>query len=201
MKIAFNMFDGTSAEYSVKSKSFVIGRSKKCDISISLEGFSREHCRIDIEQDEIFLTDLGSRNGVFIAGKKLKPGIKTRYNLYQELAIGYAHEVILKMEDFDLSPLVIAEKHLLDEMEGPEKKIIPRKKVAKPPKVVPFSVKLASVLKPIGTIALLAICYYSYSHLKGMFNSNTQDEELYKLEYEAHMKNRHKDGSVKTTDF
>lgn len=194
------MFDGTSAEYSVKSKSIVIGRSKKCDVCITLEGFSREHCRLEIDQDELYVTDLGSSNGVFIDGKKIKPGIRSNFKNFQALAMGLAYEVQLTLEEFDLSPAIIQERDILAEDDDGKKSISRKKTVIKPEKKVPFSVRVAQLLKPVGAIAILLLCYFSYSQLKGMF-FHSEEDELYKLQFEAQMKNRHKDGSVKTTDF
>lgn len=50
----------------------MIGRSAACHITIDDPLVSREHARIRVEGSRITLEDLGSRNGVFVAGKPVK---------------------------------------------------------------------------------------------------------------------------------
>jgi hypothetical protein len=50
----------------------VIGRSAGCQITIDDPLVSREHAKIRVEGNRITLEDLGSRNGVYLAGKPVK---------------------------------------------------------------------------------------------------------------------------------
>jgi hypothetical protein len=50
----------------------IIGRSATCQITIDDPLVSREHARIRIAQDRLTIEDLGSRNGVQVAGRPLK---------------------------------------------------------------------------------------------------------------------------------
>ncbi len=77
--------------HSCIENSVIIGRSLKSDFNVAREDLSREHCRIDIEGDEIFITDLGSKNGVAVdriripANKKVKitpPSLVVLSNVY-----------------------------------------------------------------------------------------------------------------------
>jgi hypothetical protein len=49
-----------------------IGRSDECDIVISLAGVSKKHAKIEFSQGRIVLTDLGSSNGTFVNGIRIK---------------------------------------------------------------------------------------------------------------------------------
>lgn len=49
----------------------VIGRSKPADIVLSDALVSRGHCRVGLVMGELFVTDLGSSNGTFVAGERI----------------------------------------------------------------------------------------------------------------------------------
>lgn len=50
----------------------IIGRSSTCQITIDDPLVSREHAKIRVEQDRLTIEDMGSRNGVKVAGKSIK---------------------------------------------------------------------------------------------------------------------------------
>lgn len=50
----------------------VIGRSAECDHSIKIEGISKKHLRITVNNDTAFAEDLGSVNGTLVNGKMIK---------------------------------------------------------------------------------------------------------------------------------
>jgi len=52
----------------------VIGRDPGCDVRIDDPSLSRRHVRLRIA-DGITVEDLGSSNGTFVAGRRLKPGV------------------------------------------------------------------------------------------------------------------------------
>ncbi len=97
MKVTFTFQGGEIKSYPIKNKTFIIGRSNKCDVSIQSNDFSREHCRVDIVGQTIYLTDLNSSNGVFIDNRQLDPQKRTIYKTNQQLLIGECYVV------FDLS--------------------------------------------------------------------------------------------------
>lgn len=72
--------DGEAREFRVKGDRCLIGRQATSDLSIPLSSVSREHCEIIGQEGEVFLKDLGSRNGTFrneerVEGMvKLEPG-------------------------------------------------------------------------------------------------------------------------------
>ena len=51
----------------------VIGRQSHCDIRVVSTEISREHCRIEIQEEQAFLFDLGSTNGTFLNRKRVEP--------------------------------------------------------------------------------------------------------------------------------
>lgn len=57
--------------FSITSKS-VIGRAKDCDLPVPYKMLSREHAELRVEGDSLLLTDLGSANGTFVNGKRVK---------------------------------------------------------------------------------------------------------------------------------
>ena len=77
---------------------YVLGRfdyGKQEDNQIDLSpygagdrGVSRIHAQIHLENDELFITDLGSTNGTFLAGKRLEPNTPTVLRKGDELLLG-----------------------------------------------------------------------------------------------------------------
>jgi len=64
--------------HSCIKNSVIIGRSLKSDFNVAREDLSREHCRIDIEGNEIFITDLSSKNGVAVDGIRIPVNKKVK---------------------------------------------------------------------------------------------------------------------------
>lgn len=50
----------------------IVGRGADCDISISVEGVSKNHFKITVNGKKCFVQDLNSSNGTFINGKLIK---------------------------------------------------------------------------------------------------------------------------------
>lgn len=65
-----------------------VGRSPNCDLVISHDSISRQHCQIELINGEYFITDTGSSNGTAIDGKKLEPHVRTKYLSSQQLKLG-----------------------------------------------------------------------------------------------------------------
>lgn len=98
MHITVKLLDGEILEFSHEGKSAIIGRSPKCDIVIPHDGVSRQHCRIDLENGEFFVTDLASTNGVMIDGRKILPNKKTLFQTYLPLSFGPVQSLTLLEE-------------------------------------------------------------------------------------------------------
>lgn len=61
--------------FSLKQGRNTIGRASHCDIQISLQGVSKEHCQIIVTDHHIELVDLGSSNGTFVNGVRIQKKI------------------------------------------------------------------------------------------------------------------------------
>ncbi|MBW1853755.1 MAG: FHA domain-containing protein, partial [Deltaproteobacteria bacterium] len=67
---------------------YTIGRSPENDIQIRDKNISRYHLRIQRKEGKCFITDLKSKNGTFINGKDIEPGIELELNLGTPIVIG-----------------------------------------------------------------------------------------------------------------
>lgn len=88
MRIALKKESGEIIEKEIDSAQVTVGRSNKCDFMIADESLSRQHCLIELENGEFYITDLGSSNGVFIDGDRLPANTRTLYNSFNELSVG-----------------------------------------------------------------------------------------------------------------
>lgn len=59
--------------YSIVGHTLYIGRHEDCEIIINNDEISRRHAKIHLKGLDLFLTDLGSTNGVLLNGEKLTP--------------------------------------------------------------------------------------------------------------------------------
>lgn len=201
MKLDFRLITGQEVSHEVKKTSFVIGRSPHCDVVVPFEGFSRKHCQVDLSPEgDVYLTDLESANGVLIDGKKIPPLTKTLYNTLLPLVIGPA-EIAIELE----APAVLKYENIGS---------APINSPSASAGVSQISTRSASTSKPlkpikkkfdfksIGAIALVIIGFFVFKEIKSFFDgTNNEDEEIYKMQFEAQMKRKGNDGSVKTNDF
>ena len=112
MKITFTFEDGVIKSFPIKGKSFVIGRSNKCHVCVPSSELSREHCRVDLVGQTIYLTDLNSSNGVYVDNVQLRPGVKTKYTTTQQLMMGESY-VIFDLSSADLTRSILTPRSLL----------------------------------------------------------------------------------------
>lgn len=201
MKLDFRLITGQEVSHEVKKTSFVIGRSPHCDVVVPFEGFSRKHCQVDLSPEgDVYLTDLESANGVLIDGKKIPPLTKTLYNTLLPLVIGPA-EIAIELE----APAVLKYENVGS---------APLSSPSASAGVSQISTRSASTSKPlkptkkkfdfksIGAIVLVIIGFFVFKEIKSFFDgTNNEDEEIYKMQFEAQMKRKGNDGSVKTNDF
>jgi pSer/pThr/pTyr-binding forkhead associated (FHA) protein len=59
-------------EIAVTEKEFLIGRGADCDLRLPVAAISRHHCIIRVGPDEVSVVDLGSSNGTFINGQRVR---------------------------------------------------------------------------------------------------------------------------------
>ena len=64
--------DGTFKEVKLDRPSILIGRDDLCKLRIPAKAVSRKHCEVKIEDDELVVKDLGSSNGTYLNGARVK---------------------------------------------------------------------------------------------------------------------------------
>ncbi len=69
-------------------KEYIVGRHSENDIKIKDENISRKHFKIQVKANRYFITDLYSKNGTFVGGKDLIPGIETEVREGVPIVIG-----------------------------------------------------------------------------------------------------------------
>ena len=99
MRLMLTLVDGEEIEYVMEKDSVTVGRSPKCDLVIPHESMSRQHCKIEVKEGEIFITDLGSINGVLIDGKKIPANASVPFQTYLHLAFGYVSGAQLMVDE------------------------------------------------------------------------------------------------------
>lgn len=62
---------GVGEIFKIEKSLVVIGRDAKCDIRIWEEGISRQHAKIEKQQNVFIISDMGSTNGTFVNGEQL----------------------------------------------------------------------------------------------------------------------------------
>lgn len=74
MKISLVMVkaDGTSREFPFDKQSVIVGRDEAARLRIPLPSVSRKHCELTIDDEELVVKDLGSANGTYVNGAKVK---------------------------------------------------------------------------------------------------------------------------------
>ncbi len=50
----------------------IVGRAATCDIRLSTNNVSKEHCQLETFDDKLIVSDLGSRNGTFVNGVQVR---------------------------------------------------------------------------------------------------------------------------------
>jgi hypothetical protein len=99
MRLLFTLINGEEIDYSTEQESVTIGRSSKCDVVIPHESMSRQHCKIELKDGEVFITDLGSINGVYIDGIKIAANSSVPFYTYLHLSFGFVSSTQLVIDE------------------------------------------------------------------------------------------------------
>jgi pSer/pThr/pTyr-binding forkhead associated (FHA) protein len=59
-------------EIPIGESEFLIGRGPDCDLRLPVSSVSRHHCLLHVTQDSVSVTDLGSANGTFVNGQRVR---------------------------------------------------------------------------------------------------------------------------------
>jgi hypothetical protein len=52
------------------AKTLILGRALECDLAIVTPHVSRQHAQLDLEDDQLYVEDLGSSNGTMVNGRR-----------------------------------------------------------------------------------------------------------------------------------
>jgi pSer/pThr/pTyr-binding forkhead associated (FHA) protein len=83
-------------EIPVNNQEFVIGRGADCDLRLTDDDVSRHHCSIHSSGDEPLLLDLGSANGTFLNGQRIRS--QSVLNSGDQISLG-AHSYVVLLGD------------------------------------------------------------------------------------------------------
>lgn len=78
MKVTLELMSGAQDGEEFKArKSVSIGRERSNDVALQLDKYiSRQHAKLHIEGDEVYLEDLDSTNGTFYDGERIRGKIE-----------------------------------------------------------------------------------------------------------------------------
>ena len=82
--------------YPIEQDEVVLGRESGVDILIDSPGISRRHARIFVENDQYTLEDLGSSNGTFLNGERLRGRLGLKHG--DEIRLGRTVALIYEAE-------------------------------------------------------------------------------------------------------
>ena len=83
---------GERREIAITKDEFLIGRGIDCDLRLRTSNVSRHHCLLRFRADETTLQDLGSANGTFVNGQRVRS--QTALVHGDEISLGDFHCVL-----------------------------------------------------------------------------------------------------------
>lgn len=100
MRAKLRITGGSSSgrKIDIKLPQFVVGRATGCHLRLNSDAISRQHCAFLVNENEVVLKDLGSRNGTFLNGERItEPQVLVTGD---ELQLGpLKFEVIVTLDD------------------------------------------------------------------------------------------------------
>lgn len=163
MRLLLTLIDGEEIKYKIERDSVVIGRSSQCDLVISHESMSRFHCKIEFKDSEIFITDLGSINGVFVNGIKIPSNSSVPFHTYLHLAFGYVESAQLLMDDH--SRKGVANPLRSSGRKESTESVVASRPAATVPKHIKAKDKVKNkslIINVLAFFAVLAVMYYFF---------------------------------------
>lgn len=119
-------------EYVLEEGENLIGRSPECNIPLSVDGVSKKHLKVTVNNDTVFAEDLGSSNGTLVNEKPLHKGTLkdgdriVLPNLILQLVYVLEKKVVIKKKILKDG----ADDDLYDDLDQPEP--MPQSLMAKP---------------------------------------------------------------------
>ncbi|MBW1669729.1 MAG: FHA domain-containing protein [Deltaproteobacteria bacterium] len=74
--------------FRIKGQTVFIGRSPANDIQMRDKTISRQHLKIVRKGDKYFVEDLQSKNGTYVNGEQIRPGVEIEVNEGHPIVIG-----------------------------------------------------------------------------------------------------------------
>ncbi|HEX4054810.1 MAG TPA: FHA domain-containing protein [Tepidisphaeraceae bacterium] len=111
MQVVLVMFraDGERRSFSIVRDMTVVGRREDCDLRIPLGEVSRKHCRIMKEGESIRLEDLGSSNGTFHNGQRVRDATLSAGDTVQIGPVTFMVQIDGVPADEDMHPATAAD--------------------------------------------------------------------------------------------
>ena len=190
MRIFLTLINGEQIEYNSDLSNVIIGRSQKCDLVIQHEAMSRTHCKLEIKDGELYITDLGSINGVFIDGERIPSNSSVPFQTFLHLSFGAVTSAQVEIDEVTR----IGVNSLIDQKKSPHSKsieiakknapIFPASKDDKNLKNASKSTAKGSAKKEKQTFLLnfiilltLLIAIYLYFYQDQFMNTNSQEDD------------------------
>ena len=86
--LTFTLAGGPTAVIELAAPDVILGRSGEADVQLGDELVSKRHLRLTVNQQGVWLMDLGATNGTFLAGKRLPPNQSVPWPSGQPLLLG-----------------------------------------------------------------------------------------------------------------
>ncbi len=99
---------GKKKSIEIDQDSCVLGRASGADIVLDEDLISRQHIKISLQNEKIIVEELGSSNGSWFNGNKMKAGEKVVYTIGSVLKLGSAEGITLAIEDLRETANVVA---------------------------------------------------------------------------------------------
>src|SRR5579871_4869394 len=81
-------FNGKSQVLALDVYPFTIGRARECHLVIDHSQVSRLHARLELDHEQIAITDLNSTNGTFVNGERLPSGQSRKLRAGDKINLG-----------------------------------------------------------------------------------------------------------------
>jgi predicted component of type VI protein secretion system len=190
MRIFLTLINGEQIEYNSDLTHVTIGRSQKCDLVIQHEAMSRTHCKLEIKDGELYITDLGSINGVYIDGERIPSNSSVPFQTFLHLSFGAVTSAQVEIDEvtkIGVNLLANQKKSTIPNSIEVIKKNIPNSPASRDGKNLKNDSKSTakgSAKKEKQTFALkfiilvtLIIALYFFFYKDHFMNSNSQEDD------------------------
>lgn len=108
--------------YPLNKTKLVIGSADSADIIINVDGVSRKHLILTVDNDQYAVTDQGSTNGTYINEERLIPGKRVDFTSFFPVRLGDRVLISLLSDDED-SPFSSLQETIKKERTNPAMKM------------------------------------------------------------------------------